>query len=81
MKLIKFTKKMYIFIGDDYKVSEDEVIVEVDHFVQAILFRVALADDVLKDIESRFNIRIEDDDITGYLEMDEAYSKLLRKVR
>ncbi len=37
--------------------------------------------DVLKDIESRFNIRIEDDDITGYLEMDESYSKLLRKVR
>jgi hypothetical protein len=36
--------------------------------------------DVLKNIESRFNIKIEDKDIPGYLEMDNVYSKLLRKL-
>lgn len=37
--------------------------------------------DVLKDIEKRFNIKIEDRDIPRYLDMDEEYSKVLRKVR
>lgn len=37
--------------------------------------------DVLKDIEKRFDIQIEDKDILGYLEMDDKYSKILRKVR
>lgn len=67
-KLIKFTKKMYVFIGDDYEVSEDEIIIEVDHFVQAILFRVALADNVLKDIELQF--------IKAIVEKDDFFSEL-----
>lgn len=37
--------------------------------------------DVLKDIEKRFNIRVEDRDIPRYLEMDKEYSKTLGKVR
>ena len=67
-KLIKFTKKMYNFIGDDYEMSEEELIIEVDHFVQAILFRVALADDVLKDIELQF--------IKAIVEKDDLFSEL-----
>lgn len=53
-KLIKYTDKMFDFIGDEYKIPKDEVIRELDHFVQAILFRVALADDRLLDIELNF---------------------------
>lgn len=37
--------------------------------------------DVLKDIESRFSIKVEDKDIPGYIEMDKDFSKVLRKVR
>ena len=37
--------------------------------------------DVLKEIEKRFNIKIEDRDIPRYLEMDKEYSKVLGKVR
>lgn len=37
--------------------------------------------DALKDIEKRFNIGIEDKDITGYIDLDKQYSKYLRKVR
>ena len=53
-KLINYTNAMFEFIGDEYKVSKDEVIVELDHFVQAILFRVALSDDKLLGIELSF---------------------------
>ena len=37
--------------------------------------------DALKDIEKRFNIGIEDKDITGCIDLDKQYSKCLRKVR
>lgn len=37
--------------------------------------------DVLKGIEKRFNIKIEDRDIPGYIELDKKYSKSLRKLR
>lgn len=37
--------------------------------------------DALKDIEKRFNIKIEDRDIPGYIDMDKSYSKYLRRVR
>lgn len=37
--------------------------------------------DAIKDIEKRFNIKIEDEDISGYMELDKKYSKLLRKIR
>ena len=53
-KLIKYTDKMYEFIGEEYKVSKHDLIYELDHFIQAILFRVALADDRLLDIELNF---------------------------
>ena len=53
-KLINYTNKMYEFIGKDYDVAKDEVIKELDHFVQAILFRVAVADDRLLGIELSF---------------------------
>ena len=46
-KLIKYTDKMYEFIGEEYNVSKEDLFIELDHFVQAILFRVALADDRL----------------------------------
>ncbi len=36
--------------------------------------------DVLKCIEERFNIKIEDDDIVGYMRHDKMNSRLLRKV-
>lgn len=62
-KLIKFTMKMYNFIGSEYDVSQKNLVIGVDHFVQAILFRVALADDVLKDIELQFiKAIVEEDD-------------------
>ena len=35
----------------------------------------------LKDIEKRFNISIEDRDISGYIELDKQYSKYLRKLK
>lgn len=53
-KLIKYTNEMFDFMGDEYKVSKDEVIKELDHFVQAILFRVALSDNRLLGIELNF---------------------------
>lgn len=37
--------------------------------------------DVLKEIEKRFSIYIEDKDIPGYLVMDKEFSKVLRKIR
>jgi hypothetical protein len=37
--------------------------------------------DVIKDIESQFNIKIEDEDIKDSLELDKKFSKILRKVR
>lgn len=61
-KLINFTNKMYDFIGDDYDKSKEELLFELDHFVQAILFRVALADDRLLDIELNFIKDIVDTD-------------------
>ena len=61
-KLIKYTNKMYEYIGDEYKVSKDELFFELDHFVQAILFRVALADNRLLDIELNFVKDIVDTD-------------------
>lgn len=61
-KLINYTNKMYDFIGDEYKVSKEELFLELDHFVQAILFRVALADDLLLDIELNFIKDIVDTD-------------------
>lgn len=53
-KIIKFTNKMFDFMGDEYNVPKEQVISELDHFIQAILFRVALADDNLLDIELNF---------------------------
>lgn len=53
-KLIKYTDKMLEFMGDEYTVSKEVVIKELDHFIQAILFRVALADNRLLDIELNF---------------------------
>ena len=53
-KVIKFTNKMFEFMGDEYNVSKEQVLGELDHFIQAILFRVALADDNLLDIELNF---------------------------
>ena len=61
-KLIKYTNKMYEFIGDDYKVTKEELFYELDHFVQAILFKVALADDRLLDVELNFIKDIVDTD-------------------
>ena len=61
-KLITYTNKMYEFIGDDYKVSKEELFFELDHFVQAILFKVALADDRLLDVELNFIKDIVDTD-------------------
>ena len=37
--------------------------------------------DVLKEIEKRFSIYIEDKDIPGYLDMDKEFSKVLRKIK
>lgn len=37
--------------------------------------------DALKEIEKRFNVKIEDRDIPRYIELDQDYSKLLRKIR
>lgn len=37
--------------------------------------------DVLKDIEKRFNVKIEDRDIPGYIDLDKKYSKMLKKLR
>lgn len=53
-KLINYTKKLYEFMGDEYNVPENELICELDHFFQAILFRVAVSDDNLSDIELDF---------------------------
>ncbi len=53
-KLIKYTNKMFEFMGDEYQVSKTVVIKELDHFIQAILFKVALADDRLLGIELNF---------------------------
>ena len=61
-KLIKYTNKMYEFIGEEYKVSKEDLFYELDHFVQAILFRVALADDRLLDVELNFVKDIVDTD-------------------
>ena len=46
----------------------------------AILCDIPLYD-VIKAIEKRFNINVEDDDIQKYIELDESYSKMLRKIR
>lgn len=46
----------------------------------AILSSVPLYD-ALKDIEKRFNISIEDRDISGCIELDKQYSKYLRKLK
>lgn len=46
----------------------------------AILCDVPLYD-AIKDIEKRFNVKIEDRDISGYIELDKKYSKMLRKIR
>ena len=53
-KLINYTKKLYEFMGDEYNVPENELICELDHFFQAILFRVAVSDNDLSDIELDF---------------------------
>lgn len=53
-KLINYTDKMYNFIGEEYKIAKHDLIYELDHFIQAILFRVALADNRLLDIELSF---------------------------
>lgn len=53
-KLINYTKKLYDFMGDEYNVPENELICELDHFFQAILFRVAVSDNNLSDIELDF---------------------------
>ena len=37
--------------------------------------------DAIKHIENKFNIRVEDSDIPRYIELDETYSKILKKVR
>ena len=46
----------------------------------AILCDVPIRD-ALAHIENRFNIQIEETDIPGYIELDQKYSKLLRKVK
>ena len=46
----------------------------------AILCDVPLYD-AIKDIEKRFNVKIEDRDVSGYIELDKKYSKMLRKIR
>ena len=51
---VEDTKKLYEFMGDEYNVPENELICELDHFFQAILFRVAVSDDNLSDIELDF---------------------------
>ena len=48
-KLIKFTMKMYNFIGEEYDVSQKELVVGVDHFVKTLPKSI---DTVLKDDES-----------------------------
>ena len=53
---------MFDFMGDEYDKPKEEVIKELDHFIQAILFRVALADDNLLDIELNFIKDIVDKD-------------------
>ena len=37
--------------------------------------------DVLKNIESRFNIKVENKDIQGYMEADDKLSKILKKIK
>ena len=64
-KLIKYTGKMYDFIGDEYDVPKEQLICELDHFVQAILFRVAVSDDKLSNIELEF--------IKEIVEMDDMF--------
>ena len=46
----------------------------------AILCDVPLYDGI-KEIEKRFDVQIEDRDISGYIELDKKYSKMLRKIR
>ena len=46
----------------------------------AILRDVPLYD-VIKEIEKRFNIKIEDKDIPSYLKMDKQFNRVLRKIR
>ena len=82
-KLIKYTNKMYEFIGEEYNVSKEELFIELDHFVQAILFRVALADDRLLDIELKFikdivdtDDMFKDQEITYLKELNEEQKQL-----
>lgn len=65
-KIVKLNKDMISFIGDDFVVDSEELFIEMDHYLQAILFMVALADDRLVDIELSFI-----DDIADYEDLFE----------
>ncbi len=60
-KLSCFTMKMIKF-AEKEKVDENEIFSELDHFIQAILFKVALADNVLVDVELGFVKKISEYD-------------------
>ena len=65
-KVIKFINKMIEFAGDDFKGDKQKMFIEMDHYLQAILFMVALADDRLVDIELSFI-----DDLADYEDLFE----------
>lgn len=56
-----------------------------NRYPQIIKYASLLSDiplyDVLKEIEKRFHILIEDRDIPGYMNMDKDYNKVLRRIR
>lgn len=52
-KLNHFVLKMIQF-AEKKDLEEKDVYIDMDHFIQAILFKVALADDVLVDVELEF---------------------------
>lgn len=65
-KMVSFVDKMINFVGEEYIIDRRKTLVEMDHFIQAILFKVALADDRLIDIELSFI-----DDIADYEDLFE----------
>ena len=70
-KMSLFVEKMYNFFESD-KVDHTELFVSLDHYIQAILLKVAMADEKLYDVELSFIKKIVDyDDLFKSISFDD----------
>ena len=73
-KMSLFVEKMYNFFESD-KVDHTELFVSLDHYIQAILLKVAMADEKLYDVELSFIKKIVDyDDLFKSISFDDNKS-------